>query len=98
MSWRDWSCEILTQNGIVIKWRCKHKNKDKTKTIETKLREKKIFPQENYEYNGNINGKKVSGSFTTGMGAMKVISAIDENIELSDAELAAGYAHIDYYC
>ena len=97
MSSRDWDCSVKSRTGAQITWNCENKNTGETKEIVSKLHEEKIFPEEDYEYEGEINGKEVEGSAQMGMGATKSIFTADSDEKLTDAEEAVGFAHIQWY-
>lgn len=95
MSHRDWSCEKQEENRTQIEWVCVHNETEESVTVSSDLKEEKVFPQEDYEYTGTINGKEVFGSATTGHGAMRNIYSVEGEDDLTDAETAAGFAHIN---
>lgn len=94
----SWECNIKKQhNNQHIEWFCKNMETGEEKSIETKIREEKVFPEEDFEYNGTINGKEISGQATTGYTPLRTIYADGNDKELTAAERAAGYAHIDVH-
>ena len=102
MTRNDWNVELIDEMGSLVgpsklKWRCENQKEDIEKTIKTKLQEKKTYPEEDFKYKGEINGKKVEGTFITGHGPMKSVRSVGDK-KLSDAERVAGIAHIDWFC
>lgn len=54
------------------------------------VHEEKIYPEEDFEYEGTVNGKKWSATYSTGMGATIWLETPD-GVELSDEEEQAVY-------
>jgi hypothetical protein len=102
MSFRnsDWNTTLIEERTSIppkITWKCENAKENITKTVTTKLKETKIFPEEDYEYEGTINGKKVEGKATYGNIPTNSIHAVKENEQLTDAEKYAGYSHINWF-
>lgn len=51
--------------------------------------EHKVFPEEDYEYEGTINGKDFEGRKEQGRMAIEEYEAVEEDEELTDEELEA---------
>lgn len=83
----DWECEIEDRKYHNFDVVCDNGETEAKVTVT--LKEQKVFPEENYEYEGKINGKPVEGFQTFGYGPMKSIEAIDGE-KLTDLERAAG--------
>lgn len=103
MRWGDWNTTLVTEDSSLVgpttlKWRCENSKDDIEEKVETTLREEKVYPEEDFNYEGEINGKKVEGRFVTGHGPVKSVRAVRDGEKLSDAERAAGIAHIDWLC
>ena len=97
MSWKNWECQIKDRTGSTITWLCENTETGNTEEITSKLLEEKVFPEEDYEYSGEINGKDVEGFAETGRAAMTSINATDSNTELTDLEKSVGFAHVNWY-
>lgn len=100
MSISDWNAEIIEKDqpfvGIAtLKWKCTNPDEGIEEIVETKLDEEKIYPQEDFEYEGEINNKNVEGTYITGHGPIKSVSAVGDK-RLSDAERVAGISHINW--
>lgn len=98
-----WNADLIEEDSPFIgpskiKWKCVNQENGKEKEVVTKLDEEKIYPEEDFEYEGEINGKKVEGRFVTGHGPIKSVRAVRDDEELSEAERVAGISHIDWLC
>ena len=98
----NWNSTLINEDSSLVgtatlKWRCENSETGEEEVVETYLKEEKVFPEEDFEYEGEINGKQVEGRFSTGLGAMKTVHAVGDE-KLTDAERAAGIAHINWYC
>ena len=65
------------------------------KKITSKLSKEKTFPEENYTFEGHIDGKEVEGTLTTGTSPFKMISAKEFDVKLSPVEKVVGLAHME---
>lgn len=94
---KGWDCEkIREKRGNRISWKCKGPDGETVK-VKTKLDEEKILPEEDYKYEGEINSKKVEGKATEGHSPYTDIFSKEGEEELTTAEKAAGFAHIDVH-
>mgnify|MGYP007057109168 CR=1 FL=1 len=91
----DWDCEISEQNRYEIVWDCTNTESGETKKITSKLSKEKTFPEENYTFEGHIDGKEVEGTLTTGTSPFKMISAKEFDVKLSPVEKVVGLAHME---
>jgi hypothetical protein len=103
MRWGEWNTTLVTEDSslvgpVTLEWACENSKDDIEEKVETTLREEKVYPEEDFKYEGDINGKKVEGRFVTGHGPLKSVRAVREGESLSDAERAAGISHIDWFC
>lgn len=97
----DWEITLVSEDqsflgSATLVWECKNTKEGFKETVKTELDSEKVYPEENFEYEGEINGKEVEGSFITGHGPVMSVWAIDSNQKLSPAESVAGKAHIDW--
>lgn len=98
-----WNAELIEEDSPFIgpskiEWKCINQENGEEEEVVTELDEEKIYPEEDFEYEGEINGKKVEGRFVTGHGPIKSVRAVRGNEELSEAERVAGISHIDWLC
>ena len=103
MGRRKWNAELIEEDSPFIgpskiNWKCVNQENGEEEEVVTELDEEKIYPGEDFEYEGEINGKKVKGRFMTGHGPIKSIRAVRDDEELSEAERVAGISHIDWFC
>lgn len=103
MHWSEWNTTLTEEDNPLLgsaslKWECENEEKDVQKTVTTKLKKRKTYPEENFEFEGEINGKSVQGTFVTGHGPVKSVRCVDGGKKLSDAERMAGISHIDWLC
>ena len=94
MSREDWEYEIVEENGRTIVWDCKNTETGETREITTKLRYEKTFPEENFEFEGEIDGTEVEGFFKTGHSPYRAVTAKEFDVKLSLIEDLVGRAHI----
>lgn len=96
----NWNTTLLKESSKTppkLTWKCENEDENTKITVTTELKETKVFPEEDYEYEGKINGKKVEGMATMGHSPMTSINAVKDNEELTDAETYAGYSHIKWF-
>mgnify|MGYP007091110111 CR=1 FL=1 len=94
---RDWDTTIVTEHSrYTATWNCKNTDKEVDQNIKVKLTKQKTHPEENYRYEGTVNGKEVTGIFITGHAPTKGVDPVNDEVKLTKAERVAGIAHINW--
>lgn len=94
---RDWDTTIVKEHSrYTVTWKCKNTDENVEQNIKVTLKKQKTHPEENFKYEGQVNGKEVTGIFITGHAPTKGVDPVNDKVRLTKAERIAGMAHIDW--